>query len=227
MSKLKNTTRESANCPFISVILPVYNQGKFLAHAIDSVIQQTSSDWELIIVNDGSSDHSLDVAKKYLKSYSKIKLLDIKHSGVSKAINSGFSVSTGSYITTLGADDYYKPNHLMDNSNFLKNNQNIDLLMSKVEVIGSPYVVDIETPGQMIHLDECAIGGTFFVKRAVFKKVGGRPPVQYGTDYQFVQKVIKASFKIHKRSSRTYVYDRTGESSITKDQENIFLKSKK
>jgi len=212
--------------PIISIILPVFNKEKLLARAIESVIQQTISDWELIIVNDGSGDSSIEVAKKYLKKTPQIICLDLKHAGVSNAINSGFNSSHGSYITTLGADDFYKPNHLEDNLNSLKHHPEIDLIMSKAEIIGSPYVMDIELPGKLIHLDRCALGGTFFVKREVFSAVGGRPLIQFGTDYYFAQKVSQAGYNVRKYDTRTYVYDRTSDNSITKLEENRFILKK-
>lgn len=205
--------------PAVSIILPVYNQGISLTRAIESVLQQTFSDWELIVVNDGSNDSSAIVAKKFAELYPQIKFLDKKHHGVSAAINTGVAHANGLFVTTLGADDYYKPEHLQDNLDYIKNHPEVDLVMAKTEIIGSPYVVDLEKPGKMIHLDECAIGGTFFVRRSIFLEVGGRQSIQYGTDYFFAQKVAEAGFLILKRDSRTYVYDRTGSVSITKSEE--------
>ena len=207
--------------PSISIILPVFNRAEFLSRAIESVLQQTISDWELIVVNDGSTDNSVEVAKKYASEHPQIICLDLKHEGVSSAINSGFARSRGQYITTLDSDDYYKKNHLEDNLKYLQLNPEIDLLMAKTEIIGSPLVVDIENPGKMIHLDECAVGSTFFVKRNVFAEVGGRPPIQYGADYYFLQNVLKAGYVVKKLDARTYVYDRTGDDSITKTEESL------
>ncbi len=205
--------------PIISIILPVYNQGESLERAIQSVLKQTISNWQLIIVNDGSTDNTKKIAKKYSEENFQIIFLDLDHFGASSAINSGYKLSKGSYITTLDADDYYHTNHLEANMSDLLKNTKIDLLMSKTEILGSPYVVDIEAPEKMIHLDECAIGGTFFVKYNVYSKVGGRPPIQFGSDYYFAKNVLKAGYTIFKVDRRTYVYDRTGNISITKNEE--------
>lgn len=205
--------------PTLSIILPVYNHGLLLARSIESVTRQSSHDWELIIVNDGSSDDSLAVARKFADQNSQIKVLNRKHEGVSAAINAGVTGSEALYITFLAADDYYKSNHIEDNLEYLKNNPAVDLVMSKTALIGDPYVVDLEKPGAMIHLDDCAVGGTFFVRRGVFNAVGGRSEAPYGTDYYFAQEVIKAGLVVRKRNTRTYVYDRSGAVSITKLEE--------
>ena len=94
-----------------SVIIPVYNGENFIENAIDSVFAQTVSDWELIIVNDGSSDTTLSVLQKY-KDNEKIKIVSQPNSGVSVARNTGFENSKGDYIAFLDADDVWHENHL-------------------------------------------------------------------------------------------------------------------
>ena len=94
-----------------SVIIPVYNGAKFIDKAIESVFSQTCQDFELIIVNDGSSDETMDVLQKY-EDNSKIKLISQPNSGVSIARNNGFNASKGEYIAFLDADDVWHNNHL-------------------------------------------------------------------------------------------------------------------
>jgi len=94
-----------------SVIIPVFNGEKFIKNAIDSVFAQTLSDWELIIVNDGSSDNTLSVLEKY-KNNEKIRIVSQLNSGVSVARNTGVENSTGDYIAFLDADDVWHENHL-------------------------------------------------------------------------------------------------------------------
>ena len=94
-----------------SVIIPVYNGAKFIDNAIKSVFSQTCQDFELIIVNDGSSDETMDVLKKY-EDNQKIKIISQQNSGVSIARNNGFNASEGEYIAFLDADDVWHANHL-------------------------------------------------------------------------------------------------------------------
>lgn len=90
----------------ISVIVPVYNVEKFLAQCLESLVQQTYKNLEIIIVDDGSPDNSFRVYNKYAKSDSRIKIVKQKNSGVSVARNTGLSVATGKYVHFIDSDDY-------------------------------------------------------------------------------------------------------------------------
>ncbi len=93
--------------PLISIIIPVYNAEKTIGRAIDSILSQTSLDFELLLINDGSSDNSLQVMNSYGSDDSRIRVFDITNSGVSHARNLGMKHAKGKYMTFLDADDYY------------------------------------------------------------------------------------------------------------------------
>ena len=95
--------------PVISLIIPAYNVGKFLQQTLSSVQNQTWKDFEAICVNDGSSDDSLDIIKKFTKSDKRFKLLNKKNEGVSAARNDGVKIAQGKYIMFLDGDDYLHP----------------------------------------------------------------------------------------------------------------------
>ena len=86
----------------VSVIIPVYNAQDTLRRCLDSVINQTHKDLQIIVINDGSTDGSMEIAKQY-----PFKILDCPHSGVSQARNKGLEVATGEYIYFMDADDYF------------------------------------------------------------------------------------------------------------------------
>ncbi len=93
--------------PKISVIMPVYNVENYLDTAIESVINQTFSDIEIICINDGSTDHSLDILKNYAQKDYRIKIIDQQNQGVSAARNTGVEAASGEYIMFLDPDDTY------------------------------------------------------------------------------------------------------------------------
>jgi glycosyltransferase involved in cell wall biosynthesis len=93
----------------ISVIIPNYNYARYLDQAIESVLVQSYENVELIVVNNGSTDNSLEVLEKY---GNKIRLVNQPNLGQSGARNSGLSVSSGEYISFLDADDFWEPNKL-------------------------------------------------------------------------------------------------------------------
>ncbi|MCL1891751.1 MAG: glycosyltransferase family 2 protein [Alphaproteobacteria bacterium] len=91
--------------PEISIIMPAYNTGKYISEAIESVIDQTFQDWELIIINDGSPDDALEIAKRYAARDPRIKVISQLNSGVITARNNGIKASRGKYIFPLDSDD--------------------------------------------------------------------------------------------------------------------------
>ncbi len=90
----------------VSVIVPVYNAKDYLEKCLDSLINQSYKDIEIILVNDGSTDNSLEIIKKYSKKYSNISYIDIDNHGQGYARNLGLSKATGDYIMFLDSDDY-------------------------------------------------------------------------------------------------------------------------
>ena len=92
---------------FISIIIPCYNAEKYIAETIQSVINQTYSNWELIIVNDGSTDGSLNIIKEFSDRDSRISFIDKINSGVSDSRNKGIEKANGDFIAFLDADDVW------------------------------------------------------------------------------------------------------------------------
>lgn len=90
----------------LSVIIPIYNSEATLCRCIDSVLAQRMSDWELILINDGSKDGSLRICEDYASMDSRIRVLNQMNSGVSVARNNGIAAASGEYITFLDSDDY-------------------------------------------------------------------------------------------------------------------------
>ena len=92
--------------PLISVIIPVYGVEKYIAQCLESVINQTYKNLEIIVVNDGTKDRSADIAKEYAAKDSRIKVYDFKNGGPSVARNRGLEIATGEYISYLDSDDW-------------------------------------------------------------------------------------------------------------------------
>jgi glycosyltransferase involved in cell wall biosynthesis len=95
--------------PKISIVTVSFNQDKYLAECISSVVNQTYSDWELIIVDPGSTDSSRMIAQQFAKLDSRISLIFEKDAGPSDGLNKGFGQATGQIIGCLNSDDYYLP----------------------------------------------------------------------------------------------------------------------
>lgn len=120
----------------ISVIIPVYNSSKFLAECLESVISQELKEIEIIVVNDGSTDNSLEIIKKYEKIDNRIILIDKVNEGQSKARNIGIKLARGKYIGFIDSDDYIPSDYYK--KLYLKiEKENSEIVVCGVEIIDS------------------------------------------------------------------------------------------
>lgn len=119
----------------ISIVMASYNYASIIGEAIESVINQTYKDWELIIVDDGSTDNSVEVIKKYL-SDNRIKLyINEKNLGLAKTVRKGIQYSTSDWIAFLESDDKFFPNALEEKVKAIS--KNADIIFTNLELIGN------------------------------------------------------------------------------------------
>ena len=104
----------SSAIELISVVVPVYNVAQYLPRCIDSLLKQTYSNIEIIIVNDGSTDTSLDICKKYASLDKRIKIITQGNQGLSVARNTGIKNAQGNYLMLVDSDDYVSPSFCAD-----------------------------------------------------------------------------------------------------------------
>ena len=91
--------------PLVSIVIPIYNAEKYLKDCLESILKQTYKNYEIIAVNDGSTDKSRSILEKFLKIEKRIKIINLKNSGVSNARNVGIEMSKGDYICFVDSDD--------------------------------------------------------------------------------------------------------------------------
>lgn len=105
-----------------SMIMPVYNSEKYIAEAIESVIKQTYKNWEIIVVNDASTDDTEKIIKSYQEKDKRIKLISLpKNQGAANARNTAIQNAKGKYIAFLDADDYWEKEKLQEQIQILQN----------------------------------------------------------------------------------------------------------
>lgn len=135
----------------ISIIVPCYNQAHFLSNSLQSVLNQTYANWECIIVNDGSPDHTEEVAKEWVNKDARFIYLVKENGGLSSARNFGLKHAKGKWIQLLDADDLLLANKLKDHITHFNNNKNIQISVSgyryftddvrKRKVIGNGFLI--------------------------------------------------------------------------------------
>lgn len=102
------------NTPKVSVVIPIYNSAEFLKECLDSVLAQTLKEIEVICVNDGSPDNSLDILQDYERKDSRVKVISQENQGAGAARNHGLSVARGEYLSFLDSDDFFDKDMLKE-----------------------------------------------------------------------------------------------------------------
>lgn len=137
IKKLKSILIDTgATKGLVSIVLPVYNGGEYICEAINSVINQTYENWELIIVDDGSNDQSGIIADEYAKKNSKIRVIHQENQKLPTALNRGFAEAKGEYFTWLSADNRLLPDFLYEMVGELKRKPKADM------VFGNQFLID-------------------------------------------------------------------------------------
>ena len=99
--------------PKVSILVPCYNVEKYLKQCLDSIVNQTLQDIEIICINDGSTDSTLDIIKQYAKNDDRFVVIDKQNEGYGKSMNRGLDAATGEYIGIVESDDWIEPVRLV------------------------------------------------------------------------------------------------------------------
>ncbi len=160
--------------PRVSVIMPVYNANAHLTEAVESILTQTFSDFELIIVNDASTDASKEIVAGF--SDARIKFIENQtNSGSAFSMNIGIEIARGEYIARMDADDVSLPERLATQVTYLDSHPNVGIVGTWVRVIGDSheYVWDYESDPEELKartLFDCRLAFPSVMMRAVFLK---------------------------------------------------------
>jgi GT2 family glycosyltransferase len=129
--------------PLISVVIPVFNAGRYLAQAIQSILAQSLGDFEVLVYEDGSTDGSIDVLRAFARSDRRIKVHFGVHQGYSKWLNQGLADAAGDFIARMDADDVASPDRFAMQAAFLQNNKDV--------AVAGACVIAIDSDGDPIY----------------------------------------------------------------------------
>lgn len=150
----------------ISVIIPVYNSEKYLEKCLDSVLAQTFTDFEVLLINDGSADESGNICDDYAQKDSRIRVFHKHNGGVSAARNLGLNNAKGEWICFMDSDDYLNANYLKALLDSVKNNDSLDLAIHGFKRISKKGETIITFGNHIVRADDYH---NLFDKIEVFK----------------------------------------------------------
>lgn len=192
----------------ISIIIPCFNQGAYIQDAIDSLIAQTYTNWEVIIVNDGSDDLET-INELHRLEKEGFTVVNIKNSGVSAARNKGIDVSKGEYLLPLDADDKIGPNYLKDAVKIFSEKPEVNLIYSDCEYFGGMSgISQVPLFSMEGMLYENLIFNAAIISKANFMQNGGYDEsfLEGWEDWEFWLRYIKRKEEVYKLPATHFFY---------------------
>jgi glycosyltransferase involved in cell wall biosynthesis len=201
--------------PRVSVVIPSYNHGSYIAEAAESVLRQSISDLELIIVDDGSTDDTLDKLNSF--SDQRLRIISQANKGAHAAINRGLHEASGEFLSILNSDDAYSPSRLARILEIMNSEPQAGLIGSYIEIIdsqgrtlGVKHGYDDCPPWQLEHPKRSFRAGgdlraalltenywattsNFVIRRSLYEQVGEFRPLRYTHDWDFALRAARHS----------------------------------
>ncbi len=176
--------------PQVTVLMPVYNGEKYLAEAIESILTQTYTDFELLIINDGSRDRSVEIIQSY--DDRRIRLVNNEHNlGLVKTLNKGLDQALGKYIARMDQDDVSLPERLAEQVSYLDHHPKIGLCGTWIEVFGlgsyiEKYPTDHDTIKASLLFYNALAHPTVVMRKQMFEQYDLRYSIEYlhAEDYE-------------------------------------------
>lgn len=206
----------------VTVIMPVYNAEKYLAEAIESILGQTYRDFEFIITNDGSTDRSGDIIKKYAMEDQRIRMISRENKGLVYTLNEQISMANGKYIARMDADDISGKERIYKQVNYMENNQDIYLAGCYYDMLVEPGTdEDIvkcikrvnnnvnnfnDKIPQHMFLGYVLIHPTWIFRKELTDHIGGYGDYRHFEDGEFLFRTLAAGYRIGTVPEKLFQY---------------------
>lgn len=213
----------------VSIIIPIYNVEKYLDKCINSIVEQTYNNIEIILVNDNSPDNSIDICKKYEKLDNRVVLINKKHNqGVSAARNSGIEISKGEYIVFVDADDWLDKGYISYMVNMIKQNDcdfgiskncykydnEVSNTTDKIEIISSEEATAL----LLSPIIEVGCWNKIYKRSLLINNnINFNTKQYFGEGLLFITTIAQASKKVAVSSKKMYHYRQDNSTSATKE----------
>jgi glycosyltransferase involved in cell wall biosynthesis len=208
--------------PTVSVITPAYNVASYLGEAIESVLAQTFGDLELIIVDDGSTDATFQIASEYARTDRRIRLVQEENRGISGARNRALRMATGSFLAILDSDDVWLPTYLERQLAILISDPSCDIVTGNAWFLGGAQDGELARPcpdrrveptlSRLLE-DETAVFIMTVFRRRVYEVIGGfDESMRTNEDYDFWIRAAIAGFRFRRNDEPLGRYRRRDDS---------------
>lgn len=218
--------RVENNKRMISIIMPVYNSEKYISEAIESICNQSYKNWELLIVNDGSTDHTSEIIDDFSKKDSRIKVFHRKNEGVSMARNFALNKICGEYVTFIDSDDVYHTDRLKRMLQVYEQNRNCEIVFSRhKEFRGKLNIYEANGSRKIVVSDENILekvisdSKNHYVWNAILKseiaKKAKFAPIRFAEDFCYIRDCAWYCRQMAVLDEVLYFYRRDNENAMT------------
>lgn len=185
--------------PEVSVIMAVKNGEATLEAALDSLFYQTVTDWELVVVDDGSTDQTSNILSKYaFPDPNRVRIISQTNQGLTKSLNRALSEIQGRFVARLDADDLNLPHRLETQLKIIRQGE-VDFLVSRAvkerKIVPGNFVY-LCSSKEYLQYDNTFVHGSFFGKREVFERLKYDESFRFAQDYDFIIRVLKANYRL-------------------------------
>ncbi|AVQ26780.1 glycosyltransferase family 2 protein [Fusobacterium ulcerans] len=217
---------------FFSIIVPCYNVEKYIEKTIKSILTQTFDDFELILVNDGSTDKTKNILDEYFQKDKRINVINKKNSGVSEARNEGIKIAVGKYIYFLDGDDYITNDFLSETAEILKKEEPDILFFSYIiaknnelyekrnrKIKEGNYSKEFILKNLFLRRISKAVTGTNIIRKKIIEenKIIFDKKLTYSEDYNFLIRVINFSENFYYVNKSYFIYFQRQGSAMNKE----------
>lgn len=209
------------NEPKVSIIIPCYNRATLISETLECVKKIRYTNWECIVVNNGSTDNSVAVIQSYVDTDIRIKLFSIKKTSLSDAKNFAIRQSSGKYILPLDSDDLIHPNYIPKAAEKLENNIELKVVYCNGKYFGDkkgkwhllPYSFE-----QLIS-ENCLPNTSLFRRTDYDKTKGYNPDLVINEDWEFWISLLETGGNVYKIPKTYFYYRKHGDSLITNNED--------
>jgi glycosyltransferase involved in cell wall biosynthesis len=223
--------------PDISILMPNYNGQRFLDAAIRSTVAQTLTSWELIVLDDGSTDQSKSIVRKWMQKDARIRLEELEHGGIVKALNRGIELARADVIARMDSDDLMLPERLMFQWSYLKNHP--EELVGTQALLCDPRMRTLgllNPPEDHASIFHSCLSGmasslmhpTLMASKSIFEQLGGyREDYRHIEDLDLYLRAANAGFTLHNLTKVPLLRYRMHARSISNSKNQLQMELKK